>query len=450
MPVYNTYLRKDPFSSFSQLTTNPSFYKNVLNPILLSFSKPIQGHGTEHLSPEYSIAMFINALLGYSPNVGTQILENRLSSILKDDLRHFVKDTRVLPHPSQMTKHARTFSMEEANTIFLNFNKTILLYLFNAGTIPKRLKIAFDFKKKLYYGDKEDSHVIGTKAEKGTTKANFWHTCAIVLKGRELHVGSEMVEKRGDKEIFIKKMVEYFKSLGFIVETSVLDKEYYTKEIIDYLSSEKISYIIPVKESETLRLKKEEALKNPRKRVQEHQIKGKHVKGKGYSPVKFKIGFYAKKKLRFDSLRAKYNKNEKNVTKILTDIFVLATNQEISLPTSQKKYKFYKVRSDYGDRWRIEVTYRESIPFFTYTTSKNPEVRNLYFVIALFLYNLWVIANLFLHGKKPWVSKEPKAFFCVYLHDILLSYLQVHVGRTPPSSSFCREKELKTMGCFIL
>ena len=450
MSLYKNYLRKDPFSSFSQLNINPSFYKNVLDPILQSFSKPIHGHGTEHLSSEYSIAMFINALLGYSPNVGTQILENRLYSILKEDVHQFIKDSRILPHPSQMTKHARKFTMEDTNNIFFSLNKTILLYLFNAGIISKKIKIAFDFKKKLYYGNKEDSHVIGTKAEKGTTKANFWHTCAIVLKGRELHVGSEMVEKRDNKEKFITKMVEYFKSLGFIVEMSVLDKEYYTKEIIDYFISEEIIYIIPVKESDTLRLKKEEALKNSKKRVQEHQIKGKHVKGKGYFPVKFKIGFFAKKNLRFDSLRAKYNKKEGELTKILSNIFVLATNQDITLPNSKKKYKFYKVRSNYGKRWRIEVTYRESIPFFTYTTSKNPEVRNLYFIIALFLYNLWVIANLYLHEKRPWLSKEPKAYFCVYLHDILLSRLQLYIGLSPPSSRFCREEELKTMGCFIL
>lgn len=178
-------------------------------------------------------------------------------------------------------------------------------------------------------------------------------------------------------------------------------------------------------------------------------MKDEYIKGKGYSHINFKIGFYAKKKLRFDRLRTKFNHSETKISTILADIFVLATNQKINAPSLKKKYRFYKLRGEYGTRWRIETSYREVIPFFTYTTSKLPEVRNLYFIVALFLYNLWVIVNLFFHKTRKWDVKEPKGYFCVYLHDILFRSLQTYVGLDPPYREFCRKKQINNMRRFI-
>ena len=238
------------------------------------------------------------------------------------------------------------------------------------------------------------------KPEKGTKKGHFWHTCSIILKGRELQVGSEM-RKQGDKTgIFVQKMVEFLESLGFMIELIAMDKEYYQKWIFDHLDHKNIDYIVPVKESGKLRTKKEAALKDPKARVQTYQMKGKYVKGKGYSPAKFKVAFYGKKGKNFGTLRAQYRNGTRPKKEILADIFVLATNRLIHAPSVKKKYRFYKTRSDYGDRWRIEIDYREGNPFIMYSTSADPNVRNLYFVLSLLLFNFWILANLFLHQKR--------------------------------------------------
>jgi hypothetical protein len=450
MANYTNWLRKDPFSSFSQLNIDLPFYKNVLLPILNALIKPLEGDRIKHSSQEYSITMFIDALLGYSQNVGPQILEHKLYSMLKEDAAQFVKDTRILPHPSQMNTYRNMFFMEDANTALLEVNKGVLTYLLTYGIIPKKIKVAFDFKKQLYYGEKEDPYVIGIKAEKGTNEAHFWHTCAIVVKGFEVQVGSQMVKTRKQKEDFVKEMVEYFESLGFLIDLMVMDKEYYGKEVFKYLTSKGISYVVLVKESKKLKALKEEALKSPKKRIQSHGMKEGYAKGKGFLYHTFKITFFAKKGLRFDALRAKYRKKPKELSEILADIFVLAPNQKIGAFTPQKKYKFYKIREDYRERWRIETANREMIPFITYSTSKIPEVRNLYFIIALLLYNLWVIANLFLHKKKGRLAKEPKAFFIIYIHDLFLIFLQLFLGYDPSQSGFCRIEELNILRCIIM
>jgi len=450
MAKYKNYLRKDPFFPFSQLNIDPKFYKNILVPIIKSFSEPAKYERNEHSSEEFSITMFLNALLGYSPNTGTQILERRINSMLKGKTEAFIKQTRILPHPSQMNKYSRKFSMEDGDNILLEINRKVLIILLELGMIPRKIKIAFDFKKQLYYGEKDNPHVIGILAEKGTKRALKWHTCAVVIKGFELQIGSRMIQKGEKKEPFIQKMIEYLESLGFTVGLSVMDREYYGKAIFKYLNSKRITYITPVKGSKILSTLKEEALKDPKKRVQTYKMRDVYVRGKGYKHYTHKIGFYAKKRKHFNKLRAQYKNKTRKKEDILSDIFVLASNQEFHAPIIKKKYKFYKLRGDYGDRWRIETSYREAIPFITYSTSKIPEVRNMYFIVALLLYNLWVIMNILLHKKKPWQSKEPKAFFSVYLHDIFLLALQMQIGLDPPNSEFCREEEIKIMGCMII
>ena len=113
MSIYKNYLPKDPFSPFSQLNIDSRFYKNIMVPVIKSFSKPVQDNGNKHSSEEFSIAMFLNALLGFIPNTGTEILERKLNSLLHNNLEKFIKQTRILPHSSQMNKYARKFSWKK-------------------------------------------------------------------------------------------------------------------------------------------------------------------------------------------------------------------------------------------------------------------------------------------------------------------------------------------------
>jgi len=70
--------------------------------------------------------------------------------------------------------------------------------------IPKKLKIAFDYKKDFYYEKKDFPYIIGTLAKRRwIKKALKWHTWAILVKGIELYMASKMVQKRDDKPIFI-------------------------------------------------------------------------------------------------------------------------------------------------------------------------------------------------------------------------------------------------------
>lgn len=391
-----------------------------------------------------------NALVGNSQRTGTQMLNHKLETLFMDSSPSATETGRIIPHPSQLREYSKAFPMKEVNQTFLALSGDVMILLLKKGMIPRKLKIAFDFHKELYYGAKDNPYVIGILAEKGTKKAHVWHTCSIILKGRELQVGSVM-RKKGEKTgDFVKKMVEFLESLGFIIDCIAMDKEYYQQWIFDYLDGKLIEFIVPVKESGTLEKMKEAALKDSTDRVQNYEMKGKYVKGKGHSSVKFKVAFFGKKGIDFGKLRAQYLNKTRPKNEILADIFVLATNRMIHSPSVKKKYKFYKVRTDYGDRWRIEVSYREGKPFIMYSTSADPNVRNFYFIISLLLYNFWIIANLFLHQKRYWLAKEPKAYFKEDLKRVLLNAFQYFMNTGPPLSEFCRTKELIGRGCIII
>ena len=446
----NNYLWKNPRSSFSQLNMDAEFYKNFLVKIIKSYCKPRRERSDGHSSEEFPIVTFFNALVGNSQKTGTQILDRKLSNLLNDNSHRSSTNGRVLPHPSQMRDYATKFSMEEANNIFSSISKEILPFLLEQKLIPRKLKIAFDFHTQLYYGRKDNPHVIGILAEKGTKKAHKWHTCAIVLKGRELQIGSEMV-KLGDKAgIFVRNTIEFLESLGFSIELAVMDKDYYQKWIFKYLDQKNITYIVPVMESEKLKVMKEAALNDPKDRVQKYGMKDGYVKGKGYQHHEFKAAFYGKKNIKFGKLRAQYVNKTRDLKDILADIFVLATNGFVQSPKVKKKYNFYKNREEYGNRWRIEISYREGNPFIMYSTSADPNVRNLYFIISLLLYNFWIIANLLLHKKRYWLSKEPKAYFKEDFKIVLLNVLHSFTNTDPSFLKFCRTKELIRRGCIII
>jgi putative transposase len=67
----------------------------------------------------------------------------------------------------------------------------------------------------------------------------------------------------------------------------------------------------------------------------------------------------------------------------------------------------------YSKRWGIETSYRVKGEFKPKTTSKNYVVRLFYFLFSVCLYNLWVLASIFLGAiigrfnlKKPLITAK--------------------------------------------
>ncbi|MHA1842652.1 MAG: hypothetical protein ACTSWE_00115, partial [Promethearchaeota archaeon] len=131
----NNYFWKNPSSSFSQLNMGAKFNKNFLATIIKTFSKPLRKRYDGHSCEEFPIVTLFNALVRNSQSTGTQILNRKLESLLRSDSFSSPDLGRIVPHPSQMREHARGFPMEEANQMFLNVSKEVLLLLLEQGLI---------------------------------------------------------------------------------------------------------------------------------------------------------------------------------------------------------------------------------------------------------------------------------------------------------------------------
>lgn len=92
-------------------------------------------------------------------------------------------------------------------------------------------------------------------------------------------------------------MIEFLESLGFLIELTVMDNEYYQQWIFKYLEGKNITYIVSVRESERLKGMNEAALKYPKDRVQIYGMKDGYVKGKSYQDLEFKVVFYGRRTL---------------------------------------------------------------------------------------------------------------------------------------------------------
>ncbi|KXB04337.1 hypothetical protein AKJ50_02520 [candidate division MSBL1 archaeon SCGC-AAA382A13] len=67
-----------------------------------------------------------------------------------------------------------------------------------------------------------------------------------------------------------------------------------------------------------------------------------------------------------------------------TEIHPFITNMDIEPDEASESY---------GWRWRIETNIRELEKFKPFTTSQSMELRRLYFLISMTLYNLWILTR---------------------------------------------------------
>jgi putative transposase len=218
--------------------------------------------------------------------------------------------------------------------------------------------LAIDFHDDRYYGDKDDEGVVGTKPERGTCYAFRIATIEIVMHGWRFTL-AEVPFINGMKnadivEHLIRKVERYVK-----IKEVLLDGEFYEAEVIERLNKLKVKYIIRADMSKKLR----EQLKRANR---ERGYKSPWTVNKEAETTL--VAFYGRKK-----------KSEKKTW------YAWVTN---TYKSPRRIYKLYK------RRWGIETGYRVKGNFQANTCSKNFTIRIMYSLLAICLYNLWVLVNL--------------------------------------------------------
>lgn len=244
-----------------------------------------------------------------------------------------------------------------------------------SGFLKRPLDLAVDVTEILYYGDEDDYMVVGTKPKRGSTYAHKFATVNAVVNGERFMLYAIPVGLGITSGIIVQRLMKFVKN-KVKIRRVLLDRGFYSSDVIDYFNKEKIKFIMPAKRTWRIKylMKKHEA-----PYVMDYKMNRMWTRSTTWHRLVF--------------IKGTKGKGDPKET------YVFATNIDISANTS------FFITMYYDRRWGIETSYRVKEAFRARTTSKNYIIRLFYFMFSVTLYNLWILVNtllsLFLFGKLP-------------------------------------------------
>jgi len=252
-------------------------------------------------------------------------------------------------------------SVESAESMLNSFISIRDVKLLRRRFGGRRFCVAIDFTDEMFYGDKGTFGVVGTKHKNGANYAFRFMTVNIVTPKGRFFLWAYPMHNRKETLWLLNKALMKIEELGIGVHLLLLDREFnYTDALA--LIGEKYHYIIPADQDSKFR----------------RYSYGKTLPA--YCPD-WQIT------------------NRENET-VSTQLVILEERgHKYGYLTNLPKGFFgddpFILSELYGKRWGIETAHRGEDKFRIPTTCKRAEVRYLFFVFSVLLYNLWVWINLF-------------------------------------------------------
>ena len=246
-----------------------------------------------------------------------------------------------------------------------------------------RVVLALDTTKELYYGENGKLDVRQIKNENGTDEA-FTYLVISIVEPRPLPLMAIFYKQGDDLTALAKELIAYARSLPFVINFILFDRGFYIWDLISYLSTTNMKYIIFVPQNKAM---------------------------KKYILQTDKIASY-------EHIR-KYNKYKTNFvgrTKIVVikDLIAHKNNYYWCFATNlrQSFYLIYK----YKQRWQIETDFRVHDEARIKTKSNYAIIRYFYFMASLVLLANWEVNRM----KHPCVSfkKYLKNIEQIFSHEI--------------------------------
>jgi hypothetical protein len=238
---------------------------------------------------------------------------------------------------------------------FLQVNCELVELLKKLGAFSKPLTLAIDWHDVMYYGNPEAQGVVGTQPKKGSHYAYRFATASVLLHGERLTLAVAPICGVGLLDQ-VKQLINCVQSLGVKIRIVLFDRGYFSAELINYLNSQGLKYIIQL-------------------------------------PAVIK-GLSEGEDFIYTTRSCRRPKNEQATFRLVTfkakdkggkdKLFIFATNTSL---------KPKRIRKLFKKRWGIETSYRMIRQFQAKTTSKLYTLRKLYFYLAVLLYNIWVLLN---------------------------------------------------------
>lgn len=275
------------------------------------------------------------------------------------------------PNGDTLLYHIKKFTTTELLESYEKITDQIISLAKNRGLLNGPVDCAIDFTDELYYGDRKDPMVVGTKPQKGTSKAYRFATITLIDKECRLTIRSFPVSAETAKHEVVVDLVKYAQER---VEIGVLciDRGFYSVDVFTALDNLGVKYVIP-------------AVQNP------------------------KIVWYMRGQQPPKIIPITIGNNWRGSVSANLVITIDNDMEKRGFVTNMTPNRMHtrKIAYLYSKRWGIETAYRVKKDFRPKTTSKNYVIRLFYFLFSVCLYNLWELVNVILALVKQFDPKTP-------------------------------------------
>jgi putative transposase len=265
------------------------------------------------------------------------------------------------PDADTLLCHLKNYrDLERIKKMYESLNEIVWQMAKKTNSFQRTVDMAADFTEWLFYGDRSAPMVVGKEPKDGTTKCYKFASINIVESGERFTLKALPAGPFDNKEDLLREM------LGYAIKRVRINRLYVDREFCDVKSIKlfnrlHIKYLMPCIRFSTVK----KVMKiSPTPRIYPD----------------FKIGDTT-----FNLIIVEDKDGIKRA---------FATNEEIDENDENIAERLFEL---YGKRWGIETSYRvKKHTFLPKTTSKNYYIRLFYFLFAVLLYNLWIIADILL------------------------------------------------------
>ena len=269
---------------------------------------------------------------------------------------------------------------------FENTQEKIYIHLRKMRLLFCKVTVAIDFTDKLYYGSKNDYGVVRTKCQKGTSSCFRYITLNIVIGDAKITLVALPVKPFSNKAKLVDRMLTEAER-KVKINLVLMDRGFFTKDVIKVLENHHLKFLFPV----------------PKNKLVKQMIRDAHKSKNFVAKYEFK---QRKKVVGSFTIFFLLNPDSKERT-IWKRYHVFGTNLPVTNNTRKDLAEVYRMR------WGIETSYRvEKHDFLAKTTSKSYKFRLFLFLVAVILYNFWMMTRM-VFGEKFYARKWKTSIYVI-------------------------------------
>lgn len=292
----------------------------------------------------------------------------------------------------QTIRNALGDGLPEVDELQRRLNRTLVTDLPKA-LFRKRRIIAIDLTLIPYHGEplEDEKEIYRSLAKSGTTHFHAYATAVVVHKGFRYTLALTRVERGEAMKVVVQRLLTIVRRVGVKVRFLLLDKEFFSVEVISYLKRAKLGFVMPT----VVRGRK------PRRGKKHTGLRALLRKTHGY----------------YNHTLVSNAGGKRRSTKLTICVASKSYHHKKTGTRRRKKllYAIHKVRRTpqeirelYRRRFGIETSYRQMHEARIKTCTRDPRQRLLFVAIALVLRNVWVWLHFKLATGK--YSAEPTLY----------------------------------------